>query len=242
MGRFSEVVFGHRELPERCLIYAGAYLPIRKDWVRNLFDSWQRVQGQWIKFTFACKNGINYLIVFNVYGATLVLEIIQLLKDGNASKVFFIGSLGGRELPIGTLVLPSSIVDKTGFVAIDEVGKQIVKPDEHNLRRLRRALDDSGEVYVEGEIVSVPSVLHNIEPLNSFVKQEKDILGVEGETSTILSLHSKRKARELRASLHKRQQKTRHNQQRQRLMDGKKNGSKKNHQPCHENHDRIAKN
>ena len=98
MGRFSEAVFGRRELPERCLIYAGAYLPIRKDWVRSLFDSWQRVQGQWVKFTFSRKNGVEYLVVFNVYGASMILEIVQVLKEGNTKKVFFVGSLGGKGL------------------------------------------------------------------------------------------------------------------------------------------------
>ena len=37
----------------------------------------------------------------------MVLEIVQLLKEGEAKKVFFIGSLGGKELQIGTLVLPT---------------------------------------------------------------------------------------------------------------------------------------
>jgi purine-nucleoside phosphorylase len=184
MGRFSEVVFGRRELPERCLIYAGAYLPIRKDWVRGLFDSWQRVQGWWIRFTFCNKDGIEYLLVFNVYGASTILEVVQLLKEGNAKKVFFLGSLGGKELPVGTLVLPTRIVDKTGFVAIDRADRRIVQPDDYSLEKVRCALDNAGEAYVEGEIVSVPCVLHNIEHISSFVEQDENILGVECETST----------------------------------------------------------
>jgi purine-nucleoside phosphorylase len=193
MGRFSEVVFGRRELPERCLIYAGAYLPIRKDWVRSLFDSWQRVQGSWVKFTFSRKSGVEYLVVFNVYGASMILEIVEVLKDGNTKKVFFIGGLGGKELPVGTLVLPTRIVDKTGFVTIDNPSKLIVQPDEYRLKRLKDALDNCGEVYVEGEIVSVPCVLHNIEHLRSFVEQEESVLGVECETSTYFHYTQKEK-------------------------------------------------
>ena len=193
MGRFSEVVFGRRELPERCLIYAGAYLPNRKDWVRRLFDRWQRVQGSWVKFTFAFKNGVEYLIVFNVYGASMVLEVVQVLKEGNAKKVFFLGSLGGKELPVGTLIVPTKIVDKTGLVAIDNPDEQIVQPDENRLKKLRRVLDDSGEAHLEGEIVSVPCVLHNIEHLNTFVEQEENALGVECETSTYFHYTQKEK-------------------------------------------------
>ncbi len=184
MGRFSKAVFGRGKLPERCLIYAGVYSPQRKDCVRSLFDSWQKVQGHWVKYSFAYKDGVEYFVVFNVYGASMVLEIVQLLKDGNVEKVFFIGSMGGKTLPVGTLVLPKRIVDRTGFPAIDSPNKQTVLPDEACLERLRLALADSGEAYVEGEIVSVPCVLHNIEHLRNFVEQEENILGVECETST----------------------------------------------------------
>lgn len=38
---------------------------------------------------------------------------------------FFVGSLGGKDLPVETLVLPTKIVDKTGFVSADDPSKQI---------------------------------------------------------------------------------------------------------------------
>ncbi|MGQ9597033.1 MAG: hypothetical protein ACUVQY_07795 [Thermoproteota archaeon] len=41
---------------------------------------------------------------------------------------FFVGSLGGKDLLVGTLVLPTKIVDKTGFVSADDPSKQIRSP------------------------------------------------------------------------------------------------------------------
>ena len=123
----------------------------------------------------------------------MVLEIVQLLKEGNAKKVFFSGSMGGKELPVGTLVLPTRILDKTGFVAIDDPHRQVVQPDETCLQKLRHALESSRTGYVEGEIVSVPCVLHNIESVKTFVEQEKGILGVECETSTYFHYAQKEK-------------------------------------------------
>ncbi|MEM3390082.1 MAG: hypothetical protein QW491_11830 [Thermoproteota archaeon] len=119
MGRLSEAIFGRKKLPERCLISAGAYVAKRKEWVKSLFDRWQLIRGYWVCYSFAFKNGRDYLLVFNVYGAAVTLEVIRLLKDGGVKRVFFIGSLGCKELPVGTLVLPTKIVDKTGFVAAD---------------------------------------------------------------------------------------------------------------------------
>lgn len=88
MGRLSEAIFGKKKLPERCLIYAGAYSPKRKEWVKSLFDKWQRVRGYWVRYSFASKESMEYLLIFNVYGAAMTLEIIQLLKDGQTKKVF----------------------------------------------------------------------------------------------------------------------------------------------------------
>ncbi len=186
LGRFSEAVFGREKLPESCLIYAGAYLPKRKEWVRRLFDKWQRLRGYWVRYSSAFKKGREYLLIFNVYGAATTFEIIQLLKDGGCKKVFFIGSLGGKDLPVGTLVLPTKVIDKTGFVWVDEPDKQIVEPEGRSLERLRKVLKDMGQDYVEGTIVSVPCVLHNIDHVRKFVEEEADVIGVELETSTFL--------------------------------------------------------
>lgn len=184
MGRLCEAVFGRKKLPERCLIYAGSYIPKRKEFVRNLFENWQRIKGQWVKYSFAYAARREFLVIFNVYGAAMVLEIIQLLKDGDARKIFLAGALGGKELPVGTLVLPTKIIDKTGFVSADKPGKQIVRPRRDCLKRLRKILGNLGVAYVEGGIVSVPCVLHNIDHIKKFVEQRPSILGVELETST----------------------------------------------------------
>jgi len=45
MGRLCEAIFGRKELPERCLIYAGSYVPKRKEWIRNHFEKWQHIRG-----------------------------------------------------------------------------------------------------------------------------------------------------------------------------------------------------
>jgi purine-nucleoside phosphorylase len=183
MGRLCAAVFGKATLPENCLIYAGAYLPPRKEWVRSLFDKWQRIEGQWVKYSFARKRDTEYMIIFNVYGASMILEIIQLLKEGATTKVFLIGSMGGKDLPIGTLVLPDCIIDKTGIVSADEPHKKVVEPETLSLKKIRQTLKTLNKVYVEGEIASVPCVLHNIGHIKDFVKEDPRLLGVECETS-----------------------------------------------------------
>jgi purine-nucleoside phosphorylase len=184
MGRFSEADFGREELPERCIIYAGAYLPQRKNWVRSVFDEWNRVKGTWVKYTFATKEGKEYLLVYNVYGGAVTLELLQLLKDGNVKKVFFVGSLGGKDLPIGTIVVPTRVVDKAGIVSVDTPHMQTVEPEEKYLKKLREVLRDLRIDCFEGKIASVPCVLHNINHIKELVEKDSSIVGVELETST----------------------------------------------------------
>lgn len=173
------------------MIYAGAYLPARKEWVRSLFDKWQRIEGQWVKYTFAHRHGTEYLIVFNIYGASMILEIVQLLKEGGTAKVFFIGSLGGKDLPIGTLVLPTRVVDKTGIVSADEPRKKVVRPEKRTVKSIKKTLEALNTAYVEGEIASVPCVLHNIERIKGFVEKDPRLVGVECETSAFYHYSAK---------------------------------------------------
>jgi len=184
MGRFSTAIFGRKKLPERCLIYGGFYVPQRKEWVRSFFDAWSRIKGNWVKYSFATRNGREYLLVFNVYGGAVTLELIHLLKDGEAKKVFFIGSMGGKDLPIGTLVVPTEVVDKAGLVMVYDPSKQIIKADRNSLKLLKTVLNRLGQDHVEGKIVSVPCALHKIRHVKDFIKQDVNVLGVELETST----------------------------------------------------------
>lgn len=62
---------------------------------------------------------------------------------------------------------------------------ETIKREEATMRdRARGILSDLGVEYVDGEIVSVPCVLHNIENIARFVEGKPDIIGVECEMST----------------------------------------------------------
>jgi len=137
-----------------------------------------------MKYTFAAKKRKNYMVVFNVYGGSMTLELLRLLRDGGVKRVFFVGSLGAKDLPIGSMVLPLKVVDRAGPVLVDDRSSEIVTPDEGSLARLRRALQDLGISHVEGTITSVPCVLHNLPEVKRLVEQDQAVLGVELEMST----------------------------------------------------------
>lgn len=191
MGKLSKAVIGRSRLPPRCILYGGAYVPARKDTVRVLFDKWPRIGGTWIKFTFAESRDEEYLVVFNVYGGPIVLELLQLLKDGGCMRIFFIGSMYAKDLPIGRLVIPVKVVDMAGPPTIDDSRTDAIELGSPIRSRIKEVLEESEMEYSERKIVSVPAVLHGIDYVNKLVAEGKDIAGVDIETSTFIHFSSK---------------------------------------------------
>ena len=184
MGVLSKAIFGRKELPESCMIYGGAYLPRKEGVVRRLFESWGKTKGNWIKYAYAKRAGKEMLVVFNVYGGALLLEVLQILREGGVRRVFFVGSMYAKALQIGTLVIPSSAMDKAGLVMVDDPRKIVTKPLATSFEEIRGALEGKGMPYVQGKIASVPCVFHGIDHVKEFVDKSDDILGVEAEVST----------------------------------------------------------
>jgi len=191
VGLFSKTVFGREKLPERCIIYAGAYLPSRKNVVSPLFAKWTRLKGTWVRYSFAKSDGRPFLVLFNVYGAAMMLEVLQLLKDGKAKSVFFIGSIGAKRLAIGQLVVPVEVVDRAGIVILDDNGNHAVAPASDSLQKLTEALSERRVDYKMAKVMSVPAVLHGIESILSLSKARSDIEGHEMELSTFYHFSKK---------------------------------------------------
>ncbi len=183
MGRFSEVVFGRRQLPSKCVVYGGAYVPWTREVVRRLLPGGTRLTGHWVRYSYARAGRHDILVLFNVYGAAVTLEVLRLLQDGGTREAFFVGSMYARDLPVGTLVLPTKAIDQAGVVALDDPRETGVPASPTALDRLRKALKRANLSYEEREVVSVPSVLHDIGRVNDLL-DEKGGTGVEMEVST----------------------------------------------------------
>jgi len=202
---FSRLIFSRDKLPERCIVFAGAYFPGRFKLARNLFDRRTRVSGMWVRYSFAKKSGKEFLLLFNVYGAAMMLEVLYLLKDGGAKSVFFVGSAGAKSLDVGEIILPTEVVDRAGVVQIDTRGKDSVVPPETESRTIEKALLDQGWSYAKTKVVSVPAVLHGIDHVTEYIRDEKDTEIHEMELSTIFSFLQKSRPVLLRSGVRLRQ-------------------------------------
>jgi purine-nucleoside phosphorylase len=142
-------------------------------------------------YAFAKKRRREFLSLFNIYGASMTLEVLHLLKDGGVTKVFFIGSMFAKQMPIGTLVLPVKVIDRAGIVLVDEPARAAVGQDKSSVRRLEFVLRHFQQTYRKAKIVSVPCVLHTINRVRELVESSADIEGVEMETSTFIHFSKK---------------------------------------------------
>ncbi len=185
MGRISKAVFGRTGLPQKCMVYAGVYTPRRIDAAKRHFDESSATKEDFIKFAYAKKHGVELLLCFGAYGAAPTIELLRCLEDGGTKDIVFVGSMGAKNLPIGTIVLPVAVIDKAGIVSLDEPENTTIKADPRSLRVLRSVLKANRVEYAEATIVSVPSVLHGVQSIITFVAGRRDVDGVEMELSTL---------------------------------------------------------
>ena len=187
MGEYSKVVFGRNRIPSRAIISAGVYFARRKDAFRRVFDYWEKLKGrEWIRYSFARVGGKDYTILFGIYGAAMMLETVQCLRDGGVETIEMVGSMGARRLPVGSIVIPTSAVDRAGVVSVDDPEAAPASPDQMMLELTRKELRSRNLPFTEGKILSVPAVLHGIEHLEASLKRADDIVGHEMEASTLL--------------------------------------------------------
>lgn len=191
MGRISKLVFGRSRLPKTCIIYAGVHTPKMIDKVKQLFDESSETDEDFVRHAFAKKHGKEFLACFGVYGAVETLELLQCLKDGDTEAVIFVGSMYAKSLPIGTIVLPIKVIDRAGIVSLDDPKHEKTPADPAALETLRSVLEVDHIKYEEATIVSVPSVLHGVESILSFVEGRRDVTGVELELSTLFHFGKK---------------------------------------------------
>lgn len=184
MNRTAQYLFGREELPDTVFLYPGAYSPDRSNSFLSIFDSNTEIKGSWLPFSYTVYKGTEYMVIFNIFGASITLDALQLMKKCNVKKVIFIGLMYSKNLDVGTHVIVNTVFDQAGIVLLDTEGKDVIKVDISNINRQKEAYEQMGIQYQEACIVSVPSVVHGIKQVEEYIEQEH-IQGLELEMSTL---------------------------------------------------------
>jgi purine-nucleoside phosphorylase len=184
MGDISKAVFEREYLPKTVIIRAGGYYERRSQLLLSQFDDVEEKRLEWCPFTYAKSNGMEYLVIFNVYGASVTLEVLKILKEGSVENVLFIGSMFSKNCDIGQYLLIREVIDRTGLVSLASGSSDAVQVNPKFRQRLETYFQENNIRYETAKIMSVPCVLHGIEHIQLELKEDDTIEGVEMELST----------------------------------------------------------
>lgn len=182
LGNWSRKYMNSDTLPSHCIVYAGT---TRDELKNNILSSYVNVkilQSHIFEGFVAEKNGEQYLLLFQIYGAAMMADVVHILADGNVLEILFVGAVHSfdNSLDIGSVIVPDQIQALDGLVnGIEKI--EITYPDADSLLKVKYFLERNLIPFRVGKTVSIPGV---------FVKPEKkfyhtDVIALEMESSSL---------------------------------------------------------
>jgi len=111
MGEWSKCEYDRSELPSRCFIFAGMtpnvlIEKILRNFQKVLYTKHDNYNPYIVEYE---KEEIT--LIFQVYGAAMIADILKILKDGNTKEIIFIGSAYGisTDLHVGDCVISEKV-------------------------------------------------------------------------------------------------------------------------------------
>ncbi|MEN6462254.1 MAG: hypothetical protein ABFC94_12905 [Syntrophomonas sp.] len=182
MGEWSKWEFGFEELPNSCFIFGGTSSPETIQSVISSFDTIIFHKHDNYEAYIVEKYSQKILILFQVYGAAMVADLIFLLKDGGVKEIVFIGAAYGMEkqIAVGDFILPSRIQCLDG-VASTLDNNEFSYPDA-GLRTWVGKLFIENEISIwQGDTVSVPTTFYH----PSSDKYDREVIALEMELASL---------------------------------------------------------
>jgi len=189
MGHWAKSLFGVESYEDVGLVLAGKTRKHHEEEVVGFFDKELSFKDRVYHAHLVSKNGKNYPLVFNVYGAPAMVDVLAEMHDGGCRTVLFIGyAYGGfkQNLPLGTVVLPSRAYHFEGIYHPIEPDRKYAEPDAELYKKVEEVFNKNNLVYVIGRDISVPAVKFQLPHANE--EYEKiDPTTVEMELASCLS-------------------------------------------------------
>ncbi len=181
MGKWSVSFFDRDTLPSVCFLFAGSSKHSFIDGILSNFDTVVFHEYSHFERVIAKHNGIEYLLLFQVYGAASMIDLMAVLNDGNVKKITFFGSAFGIEksLDVGDFIIPNKVQALEGVLNFLH-DTEYVFPDSEQSNLIKRKLRERNIKYLEGKTVSVPCV--TAQP--KYEVFDKDLIGLEMECSS----------------------------------------------------------
>ncbi len=160
MGNWAKRLFGRESFEEVGIVLAGTNQPEFERGVLSLFDKIISSKDSVYHAHLVEKNTKAYPIVFNIYGAPAMMDVLAEMHDGGLRNAIFVGyAYGGfRNLDIGTLVIPDRAYHFDGLYSVLDPSRTLSLPDEELTKRVIKILGREKIKYQLGSNISVPAV------------------------------------------------------------------------------------
>lgn len=188
MGKWAKRDFGREKIGETGIIIAGTAKPEFEKEVLNLFDRVISSKDSVYHEYLVEKNGITCPVIFNVYGAPAMIDVLTIMHDGGCRNIIFIGyAYGGfKNLDVGSIVLTDKAYHFEGIYHHIEPDRKAAFPDKDLKKKIKELFKKNKIACVEGSNISVPAVTFQL-PHNNKEYKSINPLTCEMELASCLS-------------------------------------------------------
>ncbi|MEK6934731.1 MAG: hypothetical protein AABW46_02525 [Nanoarchaeota archaeon] len=185
MGHWAKSLFGQESFESTGIVIAGTNPQEFEKSILSLFDKVISSKDSVYHGHLVEKAGKQYPIVFNVYGAPAMLDVLTEMYDGGCRNVLFIGyAYGGfkQNLEVGSVVVPSRSFHFDGSYP---QGKAVT-PDKKLTSAVKKLFTQEGVDFHIGPNISVLAVTYQLPHANTRYRNIKPVT-VEMELASCLS-------------------------------------------------------
>ncbi len=158
MGKWAESEFGVKTLPPRAYLFAGPSTRPKVDAVVNTFGKvlfHQYVVSE--RYLVDGEKG-GATILFQLYGAPIMCDLVTILKDGNVKEIVFFGTAFGisNDMRVGDCIVPTQVQTLDG-VSVKLGADPYTTPSPDMVEMISAALERRHIPFRRGKSVSVPA-------------------------------------------------------------------------------------
>ncbi len=160
MGKWAKSLFGKEKFEDIGIVVAGTNTPEVEKSILGFFDKVLTSKDSVYHAHLARKNGKDYPIVFNVYGAPAMVDVLTEMHDGGCRTIIFVGyAYGGFEnLDVGTIVTAGKAYHFEGIYHHIEPGRRFNIPDKKLKKKIEGLFNRKNIKFASGPNISVPAV------------------------------------------------------------------------------------
>jgi purine-nucleoside phosphorylase len=188
MGKWAKELFGKSTFGKVGIVVAGTISPDFEKKLLGFFDRVISSRDAVYHAHLGKKKGVAYPIVFNVYGAPAMVDLLTEMHDGGCRIVIFVGyAYGGfKNLDVGSIVIPDKSYHFDGIYHPIQPDRRFDVPDQELKKKLEELFNKANIKHVGGTNISVPAVTFQMPHANKKY-QKINPSTVEMELSACLS-------------------------------------------------------